>query len=168
MAESAGLVIERATPDDVPTIIALVRELAEFERLAHEVRIEAKSLHEHLFGPRPYAEAVMARLAGATVGFALFFHNYSTFVGRPGLYLEDLYVRPEYRGRGYGESLIRHLARLAVERGCGRFEWWVLDWNEKAIAFYRKLGAVAMDEWTVQRVAGPALDRLAGKGEDTP
>jgi GNAT superfamily N-acetyltransferase len=161
MAQPGSLQIEPARPEDVPAIIALVRELAEFERLAHEVRIEPGPLHEHLFGARPYAEAVMARVSGTTVGFALFFHNYSTFVGRPGLYLEDLYIRPEYRGHGHGEALLRHLARLALERGCGRFEWSVLDWNEKAIAFYRKLGAVAMDEWTVYRVAGDALARLA-------
>ena len=167
MPESGSLRIEDAVADDVPVIATLVRELAEFERLAHEVRIEASLLHEHLFGPRPYAEALMARVAGETVGFALFFHNYSTFAGRPGLYLEDLFIRPQHRGRGYGEAVLRHLAALAVARGCGRFEWSVLDWNENAIAFYRKLGAVAMDDWTVYRVTGDALARLA-RGEPQP
>ncbi len=164
MPASLQMRIEPAITGDVPLIVALVTELAEFERLAHEVRIDADRLHEHLFGPRPYAEAAMVRLGTETVGFALWFHNYSTFLGQPGLYLEDLYVRPEHRGRGYGEALLRHLAALAVERGCGRFEWSVLDWNEKAIAFYRKLGAVAMEDWTVYRVAGPALERLARPG----
>lgn len=167
MAQPGDLRIEPARPEDVPSIIGLIRELAEFERLAHEVQIEPGPLNEHLFGARPYAEAIMARVGAETVGFALFFHNYSTFVGRPGLYLEDLYVRPEYRGHGYGEELLRYLAALAVERRCGRLEWSVLDWNEKAIAFYRKLGAVAMDDWTVYRVAGDALEKLASKGAMT-
>ncbi len=153
-----------AGPGDVGVLIALIHELAEFERLAHEVQIEAAELAEHLFGARPYAEAAMVKVGDEPVGFALWFHNYSTFAGRPGLYLEDLYIRPEHRGRGCGEALLRHLARLALERGCGRFEWAVLDWNTKAIAFYRKLGAVGMDEWTVQRVAGPALVALARGG----
>lgn len=167
MPEPGNLTVEPAVADDVPVIATLVRELAEFERLGHEVRIEAPLLHEHLFGPRPYAEALMARVNGETVGFALYFHNYSTFAGRPGLYLEDLYIRPQHRGRGYGEAMLRHLAALAVARGCARFEWSVLDWNENAIAFYRKLGAVAMDDWTVYRVTGDALARLAG-GEPRP
>ena len=156
------LSIAPATPADVPLILDLIRELAEYERLLHRVRIGPQDLQRHLFGPRPYAEAVVARAGGEPVGFALWFHNFSTFEGRPGLYLEDLFVRPAYRGRGYGEALLRHLARLAVERDCARFEWAVLDWNEPAIRFYRKLGAVAMDDWTVQRVAGEALQALAG------
>lgn len=166
-----SLSIDPATPSDVPLILGLIRELAEYERLLHEVRTQAERLQRHLFGPRPYAEAVVARAAGEPVGFALWFHNYSTFEGRPGLYLEDLFVRPAQRGRGYGEALLRHLARLAVERDCARFEWAVLDWNEPAIRFYRKLGAVAMDGWTVQRVSGDALRALAGlpaiKGDST-
>jgi GNAT superfamily N-acetyltransferase len=158
----ATLSIDPATPADVPLILGLIRELAEYERLLHEVRTRPEYLQRHLFGPRPYAEAVIARVGAEPVGFALWFHNYSTFEGRPGLYLEDLFVRPAHRGRGYGEALLRHLARLAVERDCARFEWAVLDWNEPAIRFYRKLGAVPMDDWIVQRVTGDALRRLAG------
>jgi GNAT superfamily N-acetyltransferase len=142
-------------------IIELIRELAEFERLADQVRIDPGLLGQHLFGEPRYAEAVMAWVGDQPAGFALFFHNYSTFLGRPGLYLEDLFVRPIFRGQGHGEALLRHLARLAVDRGCGRFEWSVLDWNQRAIDFYRKLGAVPMDEWTVYRVSGDALERLA-------
>jgi GNAT superfamily N-acetyltransferase len=157
--------IEPARPADAADIVTFVRELAEYERLLHEVRIEPADLERDLFGPRPFAEAAIAREGDEAVGFALWFHNYSTFAGRPGLYLEDLYVRPAFRGRGYGEALLRYLARLAVERGCARFEWAVLDWNEPAIAFYRKLGAVAMDDWTVQRVTGDALRTLAAARE---
>jgi GNAT superfamily N-acetyltransferase len=156
------LTIDPATPTDVPLLVELIRELADYERLLHEVRVRSEDLQRHLFGPRPYAEAVVARAASQPVGFALWFYNYSTFEGRPGLYLEDLFVRPAHRGRGHGEALLRHLARVAVERECARFEWAVLDWNEPAIRFYRKLGAVAMDDWTVQRVSGDALRRLAG------
>ena len=153
--------IEPARPEDAALIVALVRELAQYERLLHEVRMAPDDVVRDLFGPRPDAEAVIAREGDEAVGFALWFHNYSTFAGRPGLYLEDLYVRPAFRGRGHGEALLRYLARLALERGCARFEWAVLDWNAPAIAFYRKLGAVAMDDWTVQRVTGPALHALA-------
>ena len=155
--------IAPAAPGDLPLIVALIRELAEYERLLEQCRVRPDDLQRDLFGPRPYAEAAVAREGGNPVGFALWFHNYSTFEGRPGLYLEDLYVRPAYRGRGYGEALLRHCARLAVERGCARFEWSVLDWNEQALRFYRKLGAVALDDWTVQRVNGPALRALAGR-----
>jgi GNAT superfamily N-acetyltransferase len=162
-----ALRIDPARPGDAALVVALVRELAEYERLLHEVRMTPDDVVRDLFGPRPYAEAVIAREGDQAVGFALWFHNYSTFAGRPGLYLEDLYVRPAFRGRGHGEALLRHLARLAIERGCARFEWAVLDWNAPAIAFYRKLGAVAMDDWTVQRVTGPALRALAfGKEDD--
>ncbi len=155
------MTIRPASRGDVPLILRFIRELAEYERLAHEVMATEDGLHETLFGTRPYAEVVIAEEGGEPAGFALFFHNYSTFLGRPGIYLEDLYVRPEMRGRGTGRALLGHLARLAVERGCGRLEWWVLDWNEPAIRFYRSLGAEPMDDWTVFRVAGDALERLA-------
>lgn len=166
MSQSPRLNIEPAQPSDAPLIVALVRELAAYERLLDEVVITPEDVHRDLFGPRPYAEAVIARVAGEPVGFALWFHNYSTFAGRPGLYLEDLFVRPAFRGRGYGEALLRHLAGVATERGCARFEWSVLDWNEPALAFYRKLGAVGMDGWTVHRVSGAALVALAARAED--
>jgi GNAT superfamily N-acetyltransferase len=143
--------------------VEFVRELAEFERLLPEVRLQPGDLLRDLFGPRPYAEAAIAWVGDSAVGFALWFHNYSTFEGRAGLYLEDLYIRPAHRGHGYGEVLLRYLAALAVERGCARFEWSVLDWNEKAIGFYKKLGAVPMADWTVYRVAGAALERLADR-----
>ena len=156
------MVIRPATEADVPLILRFVRELAAYERLAHEVVATEDGLRQTLFGARPYAEVVIAELdGGEPAGFALFFHNYSTFLGRPGIYLEDLYVRPEVRGKGVGRALLAHLARLAVERGCGRLEWWVLDWNEDAIRFYRSLGARPIEDWTVFRVTGEALQRLA-------
>ena len=153
--------IRAATPADVPTILALVRELAAFEREPDAVEATEPMLAQALFGEPPAAEAVVAEEDGATVGFALFFHNFSTWTGRRGLYLEDLYVTPSARGRGVGKMLLRHLAALAVERGCARFEWSVLDWNADAIAFYRSVGAVGMDEWTIQRLSGEALRTLA-------
>lgn len=165
MTAPEPLRIEPAQPSDTALIVALVRELAEYERLLHEVRITPDDVLRDLFGPRAYAEAVIARVGDEPVGFALWFHNYSTFAGRPGLYLEDLFVRPAFRGRGYGEALLRYLACVTVERGCARFEWSVLDWNEPAIAFYRKLGAVPLDDWTVQRVSGDALLALAASDE---
>ncbi len=152
--------IRPAAPADVPTVARLIRALAEYERLADHVVLDEDRLREHLFGPRPYCEALIAEDAGTPVGFALFFHNYSTFLGRPGIYLEDLFVLPEYRGRGHGKALLAALARLALERGCGRLEWAVLDWNEPAIGFYKSLGAVPLDEWTAYRVTGEALERL--------
>jgi GNAT superfamily N-acetyltransferase len=155
------MLIRPATPDDVPLILRFIRELAEYERLLHEVVATEDRLRDTLFGARPAAEAVIAEADGEPLGFALFFHNYSTFLAQPGLYLEDRYVRPEARGRGVGRALLAHLARLARERGCGRLEWWVLDWNEPARRFYRSLGARPMDEWTVQRLTGADLDRLA-------
>ena len=167
MIASEPFRIEPAQPADAALIVALVRELAEYERLLQDVRITTDDVRRDLFGPRAFAEAVIARVGDEPVGFALWFHNYSTFAGRPGLYLEDLFVRPAFRGRGYGEALLRYLARVTVERGCARFEWSVLDWNEPALAFYRKLGAVPMDEWTVQRVSGTALRRLAGEEAGT-
>lgn len=156
-----GLRIRPATPDDVPLILRFIRELADYERLLHEVVATEERLRDTLFGARPAAEVVIAEAEGEPLGFALFFHNYSTFLAQPGIYLEDLYVRPEARGRGAGRALLAHLARLARERGCGRLEWWVLDWNEDALRFYRSLGARPMDEWTVQRLAGADLERLA-------
>jgi len=160
-AAGPPLQIVPAVRGDAPVIVQLIRELAEYERLLPEVRITIADVERDLFGSRPYAEAAVARVADEPIGFALWFHNYSTFAGRPGLYLEDLFVRPAFRGCGYGEALLRYLARLALERGCARFEWSVLDWNTPAIAFYRKLGAVALDDWTVQRVTGDALRALA-------
>lgn len=153
-----------ASATDVPVILALIGELAEYERLSHEVVADEAGLRATLFGERPAAEVVLAEDAGQVLGFALFFHSYSTFLARPGLYLEDLFVRPVARGRGVGQRLLAHLARLACERGCGRLEWSVLDWNEPAIGFYRRMGAVPMDEWTTFRVTGPALERLAEHG----
>lgn len=154
--------IRAATPKDVPTIATFIRDLAEYERLSHEVTLNEENLREHLFGTRPFAEVLIAEEEGSPVGFALFMHNYSTFLARPGIYLEDLFVRPAHRGRGHGKALLEALARIAVERGCGRFEWAVLDWNTPAIDFYRSLGAQAMHDWTIFRVTGPALRRLAG------
>jgi GNAT superfamily N-acetyltransferase len=155
--------IRPATPADLPLVTAFIRDLAEYEKLAHEVRFDEATLERHLFGPRPMAEVVIGEVDGLAQGFALFFHNFSTFEGKPGLYLEDLYVRPEARGAGLGKALLLHLAALAVERDCARLEWWVLDWNAPSIAFYRKLGAKPMDDWTVMRVDGPILAQLAAQ-----
>ena len=153
--------IRAATPDDIPTIAGLIRALAQYEKLEDQVVLDEARLRDHLFGERPYAEALLAEEDdGQVAGFALFFHNYSTFLARPGIYLEDLFVRPEHRGKGHGKALLREVARLAVERGCGRLEWAVLNWNEPAIRFYRALGAVAMDEWTTYRLTGEALKKL--------
>lgn len=159
--------IRPATPADLPLIGAFIRELAEYEKLAHEVRFDKAVLGAKLFGPRPYAEVVIGEVDGAAQGFALFFHNFSTFEGRPGIYLEDLFVRPAARGAGLGKALLAHLAALAIERDCARLEWWVLDWNEPAIGFYKALGARPMDEWTVMRVDGEALARLGAKASDS-
>jgi GNAT superfamily N-acetyltransferase len=144
-------------------ILEFIRGLADYERLSHQVVASEELLSRWLFGERPAAEVVLAYWQGQPVGFALFFHNFSTFLGRPGIYLEDLFVRPEARGRGAGRELLVHLARLALARGGGRLEWSVLDWNEPAIRFYRSLGAVPMDQWTVFRVTGDALEQLAGE-----
>ncbi len=164
-----ALEITPATPEDVPLVLRFIRELAEYERLAHAVVATPEELREQLFGERPSAEVLIAREEGEPAGFAVFFHNFSTFLGRRGLYLEDLYVRPELRGRGVGRALLRALARVAAERGCGRLEWSVLDWNEPAIRFYRSLGARPLEEWTVYRLDGEALRHLAGeKPLDTP
>jgi GNAT superfamily N-acetyltransferase len=147
--------------DDVPVIAELIRGLARFEKLEQEVVMTEELLASALFGDRPYAEVVLAEADGRPVGFALFFHNFSTFLGRPGIYLEDLFVLPERRGQGIGRMLLAHLARLAVERGCGRLEWAVLDWNKEAIKFYERLGARPNSDWTVYRLAGEALSGLA-------
>lgn len=154
------LTIRPATATDLPLIAQLIRDLADYEKLAHEVRFDEAVLGAKLFGARPYAEVVIGELDGAPQGFALFFHNFSTFEGKPGIYLEDLFVRPEARGAGLGKALLSHLAALALERDCARLEWSVLDWNEPAIGFYRKLGARLMDEWTVMRVDGADLAQL--------
>ena len=155
------LSIRPATPDDLPLIAQFIRDLADYEKLAHEVRFDEATLGEKLFGARPYAEVVIGELDGAPQGFALFFPNFSTFEGRPGIYLEDLFVRPEARGSGLGKALLIHLAALCTERDCARLEWSVLDWNAPAIGFYQSLGARMMDEWTVMRVDGDALTSLA-------
>ena len=156
--------IRPATADDAALVVDLIRGLAEYERLAHECVATEERIRASLFGPRPDAEVVIAEADGRAAGFALFFHNYSTFLARRGLYLEDLFVYPEFRGRGVGRALLRHLARVAVERECGRLEWWVLDWNEPAIRFYHSLGARPMDDWTVFRLTGDALRALAAEG----
>jgi GNAT superfamily N-acetyltransferase len=153
--------IRPARPEDASAIVGLIRELAVYERLEHLAVATAESLREHLFGPRPFAESLLAEDADGPVGFALFFHTYSTFRGQPSIYLEDIFVRPEHRGRGIGKALLRHVARLAVDRGCGRLEWAVLDWNEPAIGFYRSLGARPHGEWTTYRLDDDALLRLA-------
>jgi GNAT superfamily N-acetyltransferase len=161
MAGQMTLAIRPAVPADLPLIAALIRDLAAYEKLSDEVRFDDAVLGEKLFGPRPYAEVLIGEIDAEPQGFALFFHNFSTFEGRPGIYLEDLFVRPAARGSGLGKALLAQLAALAVERDCARLEWSVLDWNEPAIGFYNKLGARAMDEWTVMRLDGGALAQLA-------
>lgn len=153
-----------AVPDDTPLILRFIRLLAEYEKMADLVTATEEELRGQLFEEKK-AEVIFAVLDGKEIGFALFFHNFSTFLGRAGLYLEDLYILEEYRGKGYGKALFRELARVAVERGCGRFEWWCLDWNEPSIEFYRSMGAEAMDEWTVYRIDG---DTLLSLGSGTP
>lgn len=153
--------IRPATPADIPAIIQLIRALSDYEKLSDQVVVNEAQLREHLFGPRPYAEVLLAEEASQVVGYALFFHTYSTFLGRPSLYLEDLFVLPEHRGRGHGKGMLARLAQLAVERGCGRFEWMVLDWNTPAIQFYEALGAVVAPEWKLCRMTGDALRRFA-------
>ena len=153
--------LRAAEPRDVPAIVGLIGELAEFEHLAHLVKVTPETLRPHLFGPKPVAEAVVGEVNGELVAFALFFTNFSTFLAKPGLYLEDLYVRPEHRGRGLGRALLEHLGALAVERDYGRFEWSVLDWNEHAIRLYKGMGATVMPDWRICRVTGEALARFA-------
>jgi len=156
-----SLSIRSATPADISLIGQFIRDLAEYEKLAHEVRFDEAVMAQKLFGPRPYAEVLIGEIDGTPQGFALFFHNFSTFEGRPGIYLEDLFVRPDARGSGLGKALLGKLAALGVERDCARLEWSVLDWNTPAIDFYKALGARPMDEWTVYRVDGDALTGLA-------
>lgn len=158
----SSVVVREGVEADLGLIIGFIRALAEYERLASSVALDPEVLRGFLFGARRYAETLIASVDGRPVGFALFFHNFSTFLGRPGVYLEDLFVVPEARGSGAGRALLARLAGIAVERGCGRLEWSVLDWNEDAIGFYRRLGAVPKDEWTVYQVSGDALRALAG------
>ena len=158
------LEIRSATEDDVPLILSLIKELAEYERLSHEVVATEELLRDALFGERRVAEVVLGYLGDYPAGFTLFFHSFSTFLGKPGIYLEDLYVRPEFRGAGIGRALLIYIAKLARERGCGRLEWSVLDWNEPAIGFYKRVGASPVSGWTVYRVAGEALEELATEG----
>ena len=156
-----ALEILPATLEDIPLILSFIKELAVYEKLSHEVVANEVLLEQTLFGDKKVAEVIIGYFQGQAVGFAIFFYNYSTFVGRPGIYLEDLYVQPEHRGQGYGRSLFTYIANLAVEQGCGRLEWSVLDWNKPAIDFYKLLGATPMDEWTTFRLAGDGLERIA-------
>ena len=156
-----AFVLRAAQPRDVPAIVGLIAELAEFEQLTHLLQVTPERLHPHLFGERPVAEAQVAEVGGEVVAFALFFTNFSTFLAQPGLYLEDLYVQPAQRRLGIGQALLQRLAQLAVERGCGRFEWSVLDWNANAIGFYERMGATVMPDWRICRVTGTALAALA-------
>lgn len=156
-----GLQIRFAQESDVPLILQFVRDLAEYEKLSHEVIADEAQLRRTLFGERRPAEVIIGESEGEAVTFALFFHNFSTFLGRPGIYLEDLFVLPEHRGKGFGLQMLSFIAKIAQERGCGRFEWSVLDWNEDAIRFYKRLGAKPMDEWTMFRLTGEALKALA-------
>lgn len=155
--------IRPTTVDDVPVILSFIQKLADYEKLSHEVVATEDGLREVLFGERRYAETVIAYYQNQPVGFALFFHNFSTFLGKPGIYLEDLFVDIEHRGKGFGKALLVYLARLAQERNCGRFEWSVLDWNEPSIKFYESLGARPLSDWTMYRLTGEALKKLAAE-----
>jgi GNAT superfamily N-acetyltransferase len=156
-----GFQIKMAGPNDTWLILSFIKELATYENLSHEVVADEATLRQSLFGERRVAEVIIGLFEDKPVGFALYFHNFSTFLGRPGIYIEDIYVKPEMRGRGIGSIMFSYLAKLARERNCGRLEWWVLDWNQPAIDFYKKLGAVPMVEWTVNRLTGEALEKLA-------
>ena len=160
---SDSIHIRSAVAADVPLILGFIRELAEYEKLAHQVVATEADIRNSLFGTRPAAECLIAELQGKPAGFAIFFHNFSTFLGKPGIYLEDLYVKPELRGKGVGRKLLARLAKLALSRGCGRFEWAVLDWNKPAIRFYRSIGARMLDDWRINRVTGEALEKLAAE-----
>jgi GNAT superfamily N-acetyltransferase len=154
-------VIKFATENDVPLILGFIKQLAQYEKLAHEVKATEDILRATIFGQKAYAEVIICYYKDNAVGFALFFHNFSTFLGKPGIYLEDLYIKPEVRGKGFGKKMLAYLAKLAKERDCGRLEWWVLNWNKTAIDFYKSLGAKPMNEWTVYRIDGEALINLA-------
>ncbi len=160
MTTNSKLILRFAEPTDCDELFELVKALAEYEKLSYAVTGNASSLKEHLFGTPKYVEAILAEYGGQTIGFALFFYNYSTFLTKPGIYLEDLFVLPKYRGQGIGKSLLTKVAQIAVERGCGRLEWSVLDWNEPAIAFYRRMGASILDDWRICRVTGEELTQL--------
>ena len=163
MATTSTFKIRPAREEDAPVILFLIKELAEYERLSHEVVATENDLRNTLFGERPFAETLIGEYEGTPISFALFFHNFSTFIGKPGIYLEDLYVRPAYRGKGFGSKMLAYIAALAKERNCGRFEWSVLNWNTPAIRTYEKLDAVPMQDWILYRLNGAALDRLADK-----
>jgi GNAT superfamily N-acetyltransferase len=163
-----SFLLRDARPEDVPAIAGLIHDLAEYERAPADCHADPTLLGRHLFGPKPFAEAIVAEREEGVCGFALFFHNYSTWLTRPGLYLEDLFVRPEARGHGIGKALLKRLAEIAVARGCGRMEWSVLTWNEPAIGFYRSLGALPMDEWRTYRLHGEALRTLGTPGPKQP
>ncbi|AFZ56038.1 GNAT family N-acetyltransferase [Anabaena cylindrica FACHB-243] len=164
MTSCSDLIVRFAEPNDCHTLFALIQCLAEFEKLSHAVTGDALALKEHLFGSPKYIEAILAESAGQAVGFALFFHNYSTFLTKPGIYLEDLFVLPEFRRQGIGKALLTKIAKIAVERDCGRLEWSVLDWNVSAQAFYRRMGADILDDWRICRVTAEGLSQLAAQG----
>jgi GNAT superfamily N-acetyltransferase len=164
MTQATTLELSPAVPADIPLLLVLIKELAEFEKLQQHVVATEAVLHQSMFGARVAAEAVIARVGGKPAGFALYFHNFSTFLGKHGLYLEDLFVRPDFRGDGVGKALLAYLAKLALERGCGRFEWAVLDWNRRAQEFYDSLGAQARTDWIGYRITGEALRRLSEGG----
>ena len=163
MSVTSNFMIRTGTEEDAPVIFSLITELAEYEHLAHEVAASVDDIRKTLFGERPFAETLIGENDGLPISFALFFYNFSTFLGKPGIYLEDLYVQPEHRGKGFGSKMLAHIAALAKERNCGRFEWSVLNWNTPAIRTYEKLGATPMKEWILYRLSGGALDRLADK-----
>ena len=164
MTSSNNFIIRQAVENDAATILALINDLADYEKLSHEVEATEDDIRKSLFGEHPVAEALIGELDGVAISFALFFYNFSTFLGKPGIYLEDLYVKPDYRSNGFGRKMLAHIARLATERDCGRFEWSVLDWNEPAIRTYDRLDARPMKEWILYRLTGEALDKLAQEG----
>ena len=168
MATQENLRIRRASSDDVPLLLNFIRKLAQYEKLSHLMVATEEGLRDELFGPRPAAEVLLAYLGDDAVGFALYFHNFSTFLGKRGIYLEDVFVDIEHRGKGVGTALLIEVARIAKDRGCGRLEWSVLDWNQSAIDFYQSLGAAAMEEWRLFRLTGASLDQVAGRASSIP